>query len=284
MTFRLVSFHAHPDDEALLTAGTLARAVAEGHRVTLVVATSGEAGLADTGPGRALATTRIAELERSAAALGVHRVVRLDYPDSGYTPAPTTREPNPGQVARLDGEIGHPGPAGFASVDVEQAARRLAEILLDERADVLTGYDRNGGYGHPDHVQVHRVARRAAELAGTPVLLEATVDRTLLVRVLRLLRRARLAPSGFEPERMRNAYAGRDEITHRVNVRSHLDAKRASMAAHASQAGGGEDTRTLAFCLKLPRPLYRLAFGTEWFCAVGRSGPGTSDDIFDAFR
>ena len=284
MSFRLVSFHAHPDDEALLTAGTLARAVAEGHRVTLVVATSGEAGLADTGPGRALATARISELERSAAALGVQRVVRLDYPDSGYSPAPTARGPHAPGAARSDGESRHDEHAGFASVDVEEAAQRLADILIDEQADVLTGYDRNGGYGHPDHVQVHRVARRAAELAGTPVLLEATVDRTLLVRVLRFLRGARLAPSGFEPERMLNSYAGRAEITHRVNVRDHLDAKRSSMAAHASQTGGGEDTRTLAFCLRLPRPLYRLAFGTEWFCAVGRSGPGASDDIFDAFR
>ncbi|HTZ44266.1 MAG TPA: PIG-L family deacetylase [Jatrophihabitans sp.] len=242
MSRSVVCLHAHPDDEALLTAGTLARAVAEGHRVTLVVATDGEAGLADDGPGRELGRRRGAELAASAAALGVHRVVRFGYPDSG-----------------MSNEHG-----GFASVPVDEAAGRLAEVLTAERADLLLGYDRYGGYGHPDHRQVHRVARRARELV--PVrLLEATVDRTALLRVLRLLRATRLAPPDFHPDRMREAFTARDELTHRIDVRSQLDAKRASMRAHASQAAGGADTRTLAFCLKLPRPLYRLAFGTEWF-------------------
>src|SRR6185369_10070105 len=79
----LLAFHAHPDDEALLTAGTLARAAAEGHRVTLVVATAGEAGLAGQPVGPELATRRLAELRASAAALGCARVVELNYPDSG---------------------------------------------------------------------------------------------------------------------------------------------------------------------------------------------------------
>lgn len=262
-TFRLVSFHAHPDDEALLTAGTLARAAAEGHRVTLVVATSGEAGLADTGPGAALAQRRIKELHESAAALGCARVIELDYPDSGM----------------------HNEHGGFASIGVEAAAARLADILIEEQADVLTSYDRNGGYGHPDHVQVHRVARRAAELAGTAVVLEATVDRTSLIRVLRVLRTARLAPPDFAPERMRDAYADRSEITHRVDVRGYLDQKRASMRAHATQSAGGSDTRTLAYCLRLPRPLYRLAFGVEWFVEAGRpAGLPPSGDIFASLR
>ena len=63
----------------------------------------------------------------------------------------------------------------------EVAADALARIVREERADVLTIYDANGGYGHPDHVQVHRVGLRAASLAGTPVVLEATVDRGLLL-------------------------------------------------------------------------------------------------------
>ena len=240
----LVCLHAHPDDEALLTAGTLARAVAEGHRVTLVVATDGEAGLADTDPGGLLAARRVAELERSAAALGVHRLVRLGYPDSG-----------------MAGEHG-----GFAALPVDEPADRLAELLDEERAELLIGYDRNGGYGHPDHRQVHRVARRARELAAVrPSLREATVDRTQLVRALRLLERSRLAPADFRADRMRQAFAGRDEITHQIDVRGFLAAKRAAMRAHASQAAGGADTRTLAYCLRLPGPLFRLAFGVEWF-------------------
>ncbi|MFD0890019.1 PIG-L deacetylase family protein, partial [Streptosporangium algeriense] len=78
-----VFFHAHPDDEALLTAGTMAMLAAQGHRVVLVVATSGELGQADLEPGEALGAARMAELYRSAAALGCARVVNLGYGDSG---------------------------------------------------------------------------------------------------------------------------------------------------------------------------------------------------------
>src|SRR3954447_21136397 len=80
-----VFFHAHPDDEALLTAGTMAMLAAEGHRVVLVVATAGERGLAAIPPGEALAEARMTELYRSAAALGSARVVQLGYGDSGLS-------------------------------------------------------------------------------------------------------------------------------------------------------------------------------------------------------
>jgi LmbE family N-acetylglucosaminyl deacetylase len=268
MSFSLVCLHAHPDDEALLTAGTLARAAAEGHRVTLVMATDGAAGLADTAAGPELAARRAAELDRSARALGVHRVVRLGYPDSGM----------------------HNERAGFAGVPVAEAADRLTEVLAEERADLLLGYDANGGYGHPDHLQVHRVARQAHRLVGRGsasrlALLEATVDRTALLRALWLLDKARLAPPDFRPDRLRSAYTARSELSHRIDVRRQLDAKRAAMAAHASQAGGGPDTRTLAYCLRLPRPLFRLAFGTEWFVEPDRpAGRPVSGDIFGSLR
>ncbi|MDQ1742298.1 MAG: hypothetical protein QOE23_637 [Pseudonocardiales bacterium] len=260
MSFCLVSFHAHPDDEALLTAGTLARAAAEGHRVVLVVATRGEAGLSDVGPGSALGDRRADELDRSAAALGCARVIRLDYPDSGM----------------------HNEHRGFASMPVEEPAERLAEILRAERADALTVYDRNGGYGHPDHVQVHRVGHRAAQLAGTPLVLEATVDRTALLRALSPVRR--LLPPDFAPDRLRHSYTDRAAITHRIDVRAFTGAKRRSMAAHASQATGG-DRRTLALFLKLPGPLYRRVFGTEWFVEAGRepNRPPLSD-LFASLR
>lgn len=258
MSRSIVCLHAHPDDEALLTAGTLARAAAEGHRVTLAVATDGEAGLAADGPGRALAEQRVAELQASADAIGVHRLVRLGYPDSGLVNE----------------------HAGFAGLDPSGPAQQLVDILAEADADLLIGYDQNGGYGHPDHVQVHRVARAAAALSGTR-LLEATVDRTALMRALWLVYRAKLAPPDFAPERMQRAYTAHADLTHKVNVRDFLDQKRASMRAHASQAGGGSDTRTLAFCLKLPRPLYRLAFGAEWFIEPGRAGGGRLiDDIW----
>jgi LmbE family N-acetylglucosaminyl deacetylase len=278
-TFTLVSFHAHPDDEALLTAGTLARAAAEGHRVVLVVATAGEAGLAAStyagGSGGSgglggLAAERSAELDRSAAALGCARVVRLGYADSGMADART------GQ------------PDSFADADLDTAARRLADILVEESADVLTTYDPAGGYGHPDHVAVHRVGARAAELAGTPVVLQATVDRRVLLRVLRLLGRARRPlrlPPEFDPHRFVAAYTDPADLTHRVRVGRYAGAKRAAMQAHSSQASADFGARTLSFCLRLPDPLFRAAFGREWFVQAGRSPVRPLlDDVFGDLR
>jgi LmbE family N-acetylglucosaminyl deacetylase len=264
--YTLVAFHAHPDDEALLTAGTLARAAAEGHRVVLVVATAGEAGLARGGNGPALATRRRAELERSATALGCARVEVLGYADSG-----------------MHGEAG--GADAFSRADVEQAAQRVAELLVEESADVLTIYDPSGGYGHPDHVQVCRVGARAAELAGTPSVLEATVDRTALQRVLRLVHRLPGIPADFAPRRFDNAYTARANLTHAVDVRAYVKAKRESMAAHVSQAGADEGTRTLAVMLRLPGPLFRRAFGREWYVERGRIPTRPLlDDVFATVR
>ena len=265
MPFTLVVFHAHPDDEALLTAGTMSRAAAEGHRVVLVVATAGEAGLTAGDP-TGLGERRLAELRRSAFALGCARVECLGYADSGMT-----------------GQAG--GAAAFVRADPDVVAGRLAELLLAERADVLTTYDQAGGYGHPDHVQVHHVGRRAAELAGTPVVLEATVDRRALQRVLRVLHRLPGIPADFAPGRFAAAYTAPDRLTHRVDVRRHVGAKRASMAAHASQATADEGTRTLAVLLRLPQPVFRRALGFEWFVEQGRAPAAPLlDDVFATVR
>lgn len=267
MSFTLVSFHAHPDDEALLTAGTLARAAAEGHRVVLVVATSGEAGLAAGDPdAEALGRTREEELRVSAAALGVARVVLLGHRDSGLGPA------------------GDDGPT-FSSTDPSLVAAELAALLLEERADVLTTYDAAGGYGHPDHVQVHRVGRRAALLAGTPVVLEATLDRDRLAMALRALRTlARVVRLPRMPD-VAAAYTPRAELTHAVDVRPHLEAKLRALGAHASQRGGGDDLRTLTLLLRLPPPLRRRVLGTEWFREVDRvPGGPLLDDVFASCR
>jgi LmbE family N-acetylglucosaminyl deacetylase len=278
VSFTLVSFHAHPDDEALLTAGTLARLAAEGHRIVLVVATAGEAGLTSTRliAGRGLASERLAELNRSADALGCARVVCLGYADSGMPDAPSG------------------SPDAFANVDVELAARRLAEVLEEEEADALTIYDPAGGYGHFDHIQVHRVGTRAAELAATPLVLQASVDRDALLRVLRALNRlARLGaiisrrplPADFAPSRFLAAYTPAAQLTHRVDVRHYVRQKRAAMQAHATQAAADSGDRTLAFCLRLPPPLFRLAFGREWFVEVGRSPTRPLlDDLFASLR
>jgi LmbE family N-acetylglucosaminyl deacetylase len=238
-----VFFHAHPDDEALLTAGTMARLAAEGHRVVLVVATAGEAGLSAAG-GAGLGELRTREAHKSASELGCARVEFLGYRDTG---------------------LAAPPPGAFSTACAEEAAARLASVLRAENADVLTTYDPAGGYGHPDHVQVNRVGALAAALAGTPVVLEATVNRDLLLHGIRLAALARRFPPEFDRRRFETAYTPGAEITHRVNVRRYTAAKRRSMAAHVSQTSGGDTTRTLAALLGLPAPLFRLALGTEWF-------------------
>ena len=266
--FTLVSFHAHPDDEALLTGGTLARAAADGHRVVLVVATAGEAGAAEVAGAR-LGVVRRRELEESARALGVARVEVLGYPDSGSSPAKVTGS-----------QEGTP----FALTDPESVAERLAAILTEERADVLTSYDARGGYGHPDHLQVHRVARLAAALAGTPVVLEATVDRRLISAAVTLLRvLGRVLPVPQLP-RAESLYTASAALTHEVDVRPFLTQKRRALAAHASQASGG-GTRTLSLLLRLPGPVARRVLGREWFREIGRPpGPTRVDDVFATLR
>ncbi|GAA1334004.1 PIG-L family deacetylase [Catellatospora bangladeshensis] len=244
-------FHAHPDDEALLTGGTMARLAAEGHRVVLVVATAGERGLSAARGD--LGAVRTREAHASAKALGCARVEFLGYEDSGLDGS--------GGSGRNGSGSGGSGPGGFARAGVPEAADRLAELLHEERADLLTTYDPTGGYGHPDHVQVHRVGALAAELAGTPRVWEATVDRTLLLRGLRLARLAR----DFDLTPFTTAYTPRHRITHRVDVRRYAPQKRAALAAHATQTTGGDGPRTLTALLSLPGPLFRLVLGTEWY-------------------
>jgi LmbE family N-acetylglucosaminyl deacetylase len=264
--FTIVAFHAHPDDEALLTGGTLARAAAEGHRVVLVTATRGELGLAGPadGTGDRLAHLRMAELDASATALGCARVVWLGYKDSGLT-------------------AGSGSPDAFAQADVEVAAARLADLLREEDADVLTVYDRNGGYGHPDHVQVHRVGSRAAELAGTPVVLEATVSAGLFRGVLGALRAVGNS-LGTAPLGTQRVFSDRHEITHRVGVRAFVAPKRAAMAAHGSQRRATGQVRMLDRVLRLPLPVFALAFGHEWFIEQGRPPGRKESDVFATLR
>lgn len=255
----LVVFHAHPDDEALLTAGTMARAAAEGHRVVLVVATDGALGLTDEATygtkGASLAETRGRELAASAEALGVTRTVALGHADSG-SDAEVPTDP--------------PGRRRFVRVPLEEAAEAVATVLLEERADVLTTYDPRGGYGHRDHVRVHEVGARAAELArerGLPVrVLWATVPRDLLCRAIDLIATVYRFPPEFDRTSFDRAFCADAEITHRIPVRRYAGAKRAAMRAHASQAAdaGGAD-RTLGMLGRIPRPLYDLVFRREWF-------------------
>src|SRR3981081_841067 len=164
----LVSFHAHPDDECIACGGVMRKAFEEGHRVVLVVATRGEHGEVDDGflaEGEQLWERRVVETHAAAEVLGAQRVEFLGYVDSG-----------------MIGEPENDAPGSFWTSSVEEASEKLAAILHEENADVLTTYDDNGGYGHPDHIQVHRVGMRAAELAATPRVYKNTMNRAKMMR------------------------------------------------------------------------------------------------------
>jgi LmbE family N-acetylglucosaminyl deacetylase len=262
MPHTLVAFHAHPDDEALLTAGVMAQAAAAGHRVVLVVATRGEIGdVASTelDEGETLGERRVDEQRRAAAALGVHRLEFL----AAY------------------GESGAPGLGPFAGAEVGEAAERLAAILREEGATVLTTYDPNGGYHHPDHVQVHHVGRAAAELAGTPVVLVATISRDLMRMGAELAGSLGYElPPQFTPDTFDDWFLPEAELTHKIDVSGVLERKRAAMEAHASQATGDAGPRSMAVFLSIPEEYYALAFGTEWFVDRSRAPGIAFDDVF----
>ncbi|SEB40965.1 N-acetylglucosaminyl deacetylase, LmbE family [Amycolatopsis lurida] len=244
-----MAFHAHPDDEALLTGGTLARAAANGHRVVLVVATIGM---------RGTDAPRQAELEASAKVLGVARVVHLGYAGSGH------------------GAMLYPDPPGwvrFVRAGTDEAAARLVAILREEGASVLLSYDRNGGYGHRDHVKVHEVGKRAAELAGDVRLLEATIPRDVVARLVRLVRLARI-PFRYDVDVLLRAYSAKSEITHTFDIRRFARQKQAAIAAHSSQVkGNGRLAPLMRVVTRLPAPLFGLAFGREWY--VDATPPGS---------
>lgn len=263
----IVALHAHPDDESLLSAGTLARAAARGDRVVLVLATRGEGGEVGAGVldgGDDLGTLRSREAQASADALGVARLVFLGHLDSGLEPT-------------ADGSW----PTGsLCAADRQRVIDQVVAVLVEEDASLLIADDRNGGYGHPDHRRVHEVAEHAAARVGIPFF-EATIDREFLSSGIALAESMGFTvPDGFVPPDVSGWYTPAVEITHAIPVGEALAAKRASMQAHASQATGAADTvRTLAVFLDLPDDVFALAFGTEWFVLRGAPTEPRAGDL-----
>jgi LmbE family N-acetylglucosaminyl deacetylase len=261
----IVSFHAHPDDESIAAGGTLARASAAGHRVVLVFATRGELGEPVPGvlePGEPLSIRRSAECYVSAAALGAKRVEFLGYTDSG-----------------MMGEPSNDAPYCFWQANVEHAARRLAVILDEEEPDVLTVYDDNGGYGHPDHIQVHRVGRRAAELSAVPVVAQSTINRDWLARG----RKGMAADAGESADavlaELPKVGKPEAEITHRVEAVDFVEQKKASMRAHASQMAPDH------FLLAMPDPVFAMGMGVEFYIVDAASGASELfEELFTPMR
>jgi LmbE family N-acetylglucosaminyl deacetylase len=258
----LVTFHAHPDDESIAAGGVMAKASDDGHRVVLVVATKGEHGEVQEGfldDGEALWRRREQETHASAAILGVARVEFLGYVDSGMMGTPENDRPE-----------------SFWQADVEEAAARLAAILREEAADVVTIYDENGQYGHPDHIQVHRVGLRAAEMAGTSRVYMNTINRDAMKRAFaQLAETGGEVPGDINPDELDGLGVPEERITTTVDIRPWLARKRASMAAHASQIS------ETSFFLAMAPELFDAGFGQEWFIRCD-APPGTTEtDLFE---
>jgi len=239
----IVFFHAHPDDEAIFTGGTIARLSDAGHRVVVVVGTSGELGI---GSPDQLGAVRRAETERAASILGVARVYFLGYRDSGVA--------------------GNPAEGSFCAAAAADVGRDLAAVLVAEHAESLVVYDEFGIYGHPDHIQVHRAGLLAVEDAGIATVYEATVDREYLHFVeTHLVEEAILA--GDLGLARSNIGVPTVMVTTTVSVGEVLDRKRAAMAAHASQIP--ESTSALQIGLEQ----FAAVYGWEWFIRHGPAGP-----------
>lgn len=263
----LVCFHAHPDDECIQTGGTIARASAEGHRVVLVVATNGDHGEvpSDLRDGETLVDRRRVETMKSAEVLGIHRVAWLGYEDSGMT-----------------GWEQNENPGAFVNASLDDAAHKLAAILQEEDADVLTTYDWHGGYGHPDHIQVHKVGHRAAELFPKVKVFEGTMNRDEMRRGLQMAREAGLLPEGeddFNPDGPADdgnpMGSLESEINLRVDVKKWASVKRRAMGCHASQMSDS------GFFMAMDDERFAQAFGTEWFIEPGNAAPLRDGWLFE---
>lgn len=233
----VVFLHAHPDDEAVFSAITMRRLADRGHRVVLVTATGGELGqpripLSD---GETLRDRRLAELERTCALLGVDRLVLLGYRDSG--------------MAGSDDNL---HPDAFTNVPIAAAARHLAQLLDEEGADTLVHYDSDGGYGHPDHVMVHRVGAAAVALTGVAGY-ESTVDREHLHFV-----DTHLISDGDPPRTRPGLGRMTVEITLALRGTDHECAlKKQALLMHGSQITHDD--------LDIDEEVFAQAYGYEWY-------------------
>nr|WP_206039843.1 N-acetyl-1-D-myo-inositol-2-amino-2-deoxy-alpha-D-glucopyranoside deacetylase [Rhodococcus sp. HNM0563] len=275
---RLLLVHAHPDDETLTTGGTIARYVDEGVEVTVVTCTLGEEGevigdeWAQLTADRAdqLGGYRVLELTRALNALGVAAPWFLGgaghWRDSGMAGTPAASNPR-----------------AWVNADPDEAVGELVAVIRRTRPHVVITYDPVGGYGHPDHIAVHERVTAAVELAGTenypgagapwtPAKVYWTVtERTAL--------EAGVAEIGELPEGWRVPETGElpsvpdDQVSAVVDVRDVLDAKRAAMAAHATQVTVAPGGAQFTLSNSVAQPIFR----EEHFRLV-RGEPGERDD------
>jgi N-acetyl-1-D-myo-inositol-2-amino-2-deoxy-alpha-D-glucopyranoside deacetylase len=286
---RLLLVHAHPDDESIETGATMAKYAAEGAGVTLVTCTLGELGevippelahLAFDAEG-GLGQHRIGELDKACAALGV-----TDHRYLG----------GPGRW-RDSGMMGTPPndwPGCFWQADDEEAARDLLAIVAEVRPQVMVSYDANGFYGHPDHIQAHRVAWRAFELAGGAVskFYATAIPRSVLAEAMALLQDGQdggreIGGTDFSRvESLDDLPFGTDDenVTTAIDARGYLDAKLAAMRAHATQIAVDSPFFALSDMVgqrALGTEYYTLLAGPAW---TGSLPADREPDLFAGLR
>ena len=276
----LLLVHAHPDDETINNGATMAMYVAAGYNVTLVTCTRGEEGeilvpelqhlAADKEDG--LDQIREVELANAMKALGVtdHRFLGAPdhrYRDSGMMGTPSNENPNV-----------------FWQADLDSASQDLVKIILEVKPDVLVTYDDFGGYGHPDHIQAHRVAMRAAELASPEWDIKKiywnTMPRSVIQKGIDAMKAAGSDFMGVESAD-ELPFAKPDEVvTTHIDGSRFVDQKMKAMASHPTQ-------------IALDGPFFALSnnvglsvWGNEYYTLVKgeKSGPltpeGWEQDLF----
>ncbi|MGW5769235.1 N-acetyl-1-D-myo-inositol-2-amino-2-deoxy-alpha-D-glucopyranoside deacetylase [Streptomyces longwoodensis] len=273
---RLLLVHAHPDDESINNGATMARYAAGGAQVTLVTCTLGERG--EVIPpalrhltGAALGEHRLGELAAALRELGVTDSGLLGgagrYGDSGMMGLPDNED-----------------PGCFWQADVDTAAASLAEVVLRTRPQVVVTYDDHGGYGHPDHIQAHRVAMRAVELAAeagwtVPKVYWNRVPRSVAEDAFARLR-ADLPGLPFDRVAAVDDLPGvvdDDRITTAIDGTAYAGAKAAAMRAHATQIDVAPDAPYFALSNELAQPL----FTTEYYELVRGERPREREsDLF----
>ena len=269
----LMAVHAHPDDEATSTGGVLARYAAEGVRTVLVTCTDGRCGDGPGGvkpgePGHdpaAVAAMRRQELTESCAVLQVSDLEMLDYADSGMV-----------------GWASNEAPESFWQTPVAEGAERLAALMRHYRPDVVVTYDENGFYGHPDHIQAHRITMAAvAKTELSPKLYWTTMPRSGTRRFGEIMRE--LHPDMPEPDPAEVAAMAElglpdEEISTWVDTTAFSGQKFDALAAHASQGDN------IVF-LTMGRERFGALMGMETFVRVD-AGAGTTreKDLFAGLR
>jgi LmbE family N-acetylglucosaminyl deacetylase len=239
--------HAHPDDEALLTSGSMRALVEAGHQVSVIMCTDGGAGLGAIPTSNDLAEVRREELKASLKSVGTHQAWFLPFGDSGLDGKATSETTTLVQAS----------PA--------EIAREIATLVREHRIEHIVGYDQVGGYCHPDHVQVHRAVRAVADTLPELSVCEVTIARSRLrsaagkLRVFSFLPAVRNVLQGF---------AADHDISFVVDVSPWQSFKRDSLKAHLSQTQGGRLPRSLDVLLKLSPERFDAWLGHEAYIHV----------------